>query len=45
VKYRITDGGQLEESDQIHLGEKWPVKISPAGMQLNDKTNYIVCRH
>ena len=45
-KYRITEGGKLEESDQIHLGEKWPVKISPAGMQLNDKTNtlYVVTK-
>jgi DNA-binding beta-propeller fold protein YncE len=46
VKYRIADGGQLIEDDRIKLGEKWPVKISPAGMQLEDKSNtlYVVTK-
>jgi len=46
VKYRITNGNQLEESDRIHLGEKWPVKISPAGMQIDDKSHtlYVVTK-
>jgi DNA-binding beta-propeller fold protein YncE len=46
VKYRISAADQLEESDQIPLGEKWPVKISPAGMQLDDKINtlYVVTK-
>lgn len=46
VKYRITKNNQLEESDQIKLGEKWPVKISPAGLQVNDKSNmlYVVTK-
>jgi YVTN family beta-propeller protein len=46
VKYRITAADQLEESDQIPLGGKWPVKISPAGMQLDDKINtlYVVTK-
>ena len=39
VKYRITAGGKLTEADRIPLGEKWPVKISPAGIQLDDKSN------
>ncbi len=38
VKYQITDG-KLTETDQIKLGEKWPVKISPAGFQIDDKSN------
>src|SRR5664279_2674866 len=46
VKYRITIGNQLEESDRIHLGEKWPVKISPAGMQVDEKSHtlYVVTK-
>ncbi len=46
VKYRISGDHQLEESDQIKLGEKWPVKISPAGIQVNDKSNmlYVVTK-
>jgi DNA-binding beta-propeller fold protein YncE len=39
IKYRISEERQLIESDQIPLGEKWPVRISPAGMQLDDKSN------
>ena len=38
VKYKIVHD-QLVESDRIPLGEKWPVKISPAGMQIDDQTN------
>ncbi len=46
VKYRITDDRQLVEADQIKLGEKWPVEISPAGIQVNDKskTLYVVTK-
>lgn len=39
VKYRISGDHQLIEADKIKLGEKWPTKISPAGIQINDKTN------
>ena len=39
VKYRISKDHRLIEADKIKLGEKWPVKISPAGIQINDKTN------
>jgi len=38
MKYAISND-QLIESDQIKLGEKWPVKISPAGIQVDDMTN------
>ena len=38
VKYRITNG-KLTESDRIKLGEPWPVKISPAGLQVDDRSN------
>ncbi len=41
MKYRISDKIQLTESDQIKLGEKWPVKISPAGIQVNNKTSML----
>src|SRR5580692_3077261 len=46
LKYRISGNQQLIETDKIKLGEKWPVKISPAGIQLNDKTNtlYVVTK-
>jgi YVTN family beta-propeller protein len=37
IKYSITNQ-QLEESDQIKLGEPWPVKISPAGIQIDDRS-------
>ncbi len=39
VKYRINSGRQLVEADRIPLGEKWPVKISPAGIQVDDNSN------
>jgi YVTN family beta-propeller protein len=39
VKYGISKNGQLTEADHIQLGKKWPVKISPAGMQVDDKAN------
>jgi DNA-binding beta-propeller fold protein YncE len=38
VKYSISKG-RLTESDHIKLGEPWPVKISPAGIQIDDHTN------
>jgi len=38
VKYQISHG-KLIVSDQIKLGEKWPVKISPAGLQVDDRSN------
>jgi YVTN family beta-propeller protein len=41
VKYKISNKGQLTEADKIKLGEKWPVKISPAGMQLLDQSNIL----
>jgi len=46
LKYRIDENERLIEQDQIKLGEKWPVKISPAGMQLDDKSNtlYVVTK-
>jgi DNA-binding beta-propeller fold protein YncE len=37
VQYRIT-GNRLVQSDQIKLGEQWPVKISPAGLQIDDRS-------
>jgi YVTN family beta-propeller protein len=36
--YQITNG-QLTESDQIKLGNPWPVKISPSGIQIDDPTH------
>jgi YVTN family beta-propeller protein len=38
VKYRIFEG-RLIEVDKIKLGETWPVKISPAGMQIDDPSH------
>ena len=38
VKYRISNN-KLTESDRIKLGEPWPVKISPAGLQVDDRSN------
>jgi len=45
VKYGIVNR-TLQEEDQIRLGEKWPVKISPAGIQLDDGANilYVVTK-
>ena len=34
VQYRFQNN-KLTETDQIKLGEKWPVKISPAGLQVD----------
>jgi YVTN family beta-propeller protein len=39
IKYNISNAHSLTESDKFRLGEKWPVKISPAGIQINDQTN------
>jgi len=46
IRYRISGNHQLIEDEQIKLGEKWPVKISPAGMQLDDKAHrlYVVTK-
>src|SRR6478752_5998583 len=38
VKYHIVNN-KLTESDRIKLGEPWPVKISPAGLQVDDRSN------
>ena len=38
VKYHISATGQLTAADQIKLGEPWPVRISPAGIQVDDKS-------
>jgi YVTN family beta-propeller protein len=38
VKYSISNR-RLVESDKIKLGEKWPAKISPAGIQVDDLSN------
>src|ERR1700712_2926127 len=38
VKYSISNN-KLTESERIKLGEPWPVKISPAGLQVDDQTN------
>ena len=45
VRYRI-DHKKLVEAEKIKLGEKWPTRISPAGIQIDDKTNtlYIVTK-
>ncbi len=42
VQYRISNQ-QLIENDRFTLGEKWPVKISPAGIQIDNSNQYIVC--
>ncbi|HET7002585.1 MAG TPA: bifunctional YncE family protein/alkaline phosphatase family protein [Puia sp.] len=38
VKYRVSNN-KLTESERIKLGEPWPVKISPAGLQVDDRSN------
>jgi len=38
VKYHIMNN-MLTESDRIKLGEPWPVKISPAGLQVDERSN------
>ena len=46
VKYRITEDISWKNRIKIILGEKWPVKISPAGLQIDDKSNtlYVVTK-
>jgi YVTN family beta-propeller protein len=39
VKYQLGPDLHLTEVDQIKLGKQWPVKISPAGMQLDDSSH------
>ncbi len=45
VKYAII-GNKLQLKDTIKLGNKWPTKISPAGIEINDagKTMYVVTK-
>ncbi|HEX6429364.1 MAG TPA: bifunctional YncE family protein/alkaline phosphatase family protein [Niastella sp.] len=45
LQYAITDK-KLVLKDTIKLGEKWPVKISPAGLDIDDanKLMYVVTR-
>ncbi|HSZ34504.1 MAG TPA: YncE family protein, partial [Puia sp.] len=45
VKYRISEG-RLVEEEKIKLGEPWPVKISPAGLQVDGISNtlYVVTK-
>jgi DNA-binding beta-propeller fold protein YncE len=45
VKYAISNR-RLIESDYLKLGEVWPVKISPAGIQIDDLSNtlYVVTK-
>jgi YVTN family beta-propeller protein len=45
MQYAITDK-KLVLKDSIKLGEKWPVKISPAGLDIDDarKLLYVVTR-
>ncbi|HKP31219.1 MAG TPA: bifunctional YncE family protein/alkaline phosphatase family protein, partial [Chitinophagaceae bacterium] len=45
LKYAITNS-KLVLNDSIKLGKKWPEKISPAGIALNDATNrmYVVTK-
>ena len=45
VKYRI-EHNQLIEVEKIRLGEKWPTKISPSGIQIDDRSNtlYVVTK-
>jgi len=45
LQYAITHD-KLELKDSIKLGNKWPVKISPAGLDIDDKKNllYVVTR-
>jgi len=45
IKYRVS-GGQLEIEARIVLGKKWPVKISPTGIEINDKAQklYVVTK-
>ena len=45
VQYRISNQ-RLIENDRFPLGEKWPVKISPAGIQVDDAAHrlYVVTK-
>ena len=45
LKYAVTKN-KLVLHDSIKLGEKWPVKISPAGIEIDDATNkmYVVTK-
>ena len=45
LKYAISNG-KLKLADSILLGKKWPEKISPAGIELNDVKNemYVVTK-
>jgi YVTN family beta-propeller protein len=45
LKYAITKG-KLVLSDSMMLGKPWPVKISPAGIEIDDKKNilYVVTK-
>ncbi len=45
LQYAIT-GKKLVLKDSIKLGEKWPTKISPAGLDIDDarKLLYVVTR-
>jgi DNA-binding beta-propeller fold protein YncE len=45
LKYAVT-GNKLQLKDSIILGQKWPKKISPAGIEIDDVTNrmYVVTK-
>jgi YVTN family beta-propeller protein len=46
-KYRIgAENHKLQLADSFFLGKKWPVKICPAGLEIDDKRNllYVVTR-
>jgi DNA-binding beta-propeller fold protein YncE len=45
MKYKI-EANKLKQVDTIVLGPKWPTKISPAGICINDATNtlYVVTK-
>lgn len=45
LKYAVTNG-KLKLADSIKLGKKWPVKISPAGIEIDDAANrlYVVTK-
>ena len=42
LKYAIKNN-KLFLKDTLKLGKKWPEKISPAGIDIDDKRNLIVC--
>lgn len=45
MKYAV-ENGKLKLSDSIKLGKKWPAKISPAGIEIDDAANrlYVVTK-